>query len=105
MLYAAVAEHVGKEDYKEGITYPQFLNAFTTDLTGCQNRDRVAELFKIVNEDSGTSIRLEDLRRLVKDIGESVTIDELKTMIRNVTGNNDEIPFEVFHALVKKPTA
>lgn len=104
MLYAAIAEHVEKEDYKEGLTYAQFLNAFTIDITGNQTRDQINSMFKIIDDDDSGSINLEDMKKLVKDIGESVTMEEMRELIKNATSNNDEIPFEEFFNIFKKQT-
>jgi Ca2+-binding EF-hand superfamily protein len=102
MLFSAIVEHLGKEEFKDGITYSQFLNSFTVDLTGNQNREQISSMFKIIDDDDSGSIKLEDMKRLVREIGESVTMEELRDLIKNATANNDEITFKEFYNIFKR---
>ena len=104
MLYSAIIDHLSKEEYKNGITYPQFLSLFTSDLIGNQTREQVMGMFRFLDETGSGTIKLDDMKRLVKDIGESVTVDELREIIRNATGGDAEISFEEFFNIFKKPT-
>lgn len=103
-LYSVIEEHLGRQEYSEGISYSQFLNIFTTELTRNQTREDITNMFKLVDIDEKGAIKLDDLKRLVKEIGESVTLDELRELIKNCTSNNDEIPFEEFYNIFKRPT-
>ena len=104
MLYSAIVDHLAKEDYKNGMTYPQFLSVFTSDLVGNHTREQVMGMFRFLDETGTGTIKLDDMKRLVKDIGESVTVEELREIIRNATGGDAEISFEEFFTIFKKPT-
>ena len=105
MIYSAVVELLEKEEFRNGVNYPQFLSIFTSGLIGNQTREQIMSMFRIIDEDESGTIKVEDLRRLVKDIGESVTVDELRDIIGNVTGGDVEIPFEQFYNIFKKSAA
>ena len=62
-------------------------------------------MFKFIDEDESGSIKLDDMKRLVKDIGESVTIEELKEIIGYATGGDAEITFDEFYNMFKRSTA
>jgi len=62
-------------------------------------------MFHFLDEDETGTIKIEDLRRLTRDIGESVTMEELKDIIKNISGGNSEITFEEFYNIFKKSTA
>ena len=62
-------------------------------------------MFNFLDEDESGTIKPDDLKRLAKDIGESITMEEIREMIRNITGRNDmEITLEEFHNIFKKST-
>ena len=91
-----------REDNREGITYQQFMNAFTIDLVGIQSKDHIANIFHLVDEDNSGTIKLDDMVRLVQEIGETISPEELKEMIKKVSGNKEEITFEDFYAALSR---
>jgi len=97
---------LNREDLKNGVSYPQFLAIFTTGLISNQTKDQIKSIFNYLDEDESGTIKLDDIKRLTKDIGESVTIDEMKEMMKNITGGNDqEITFEEFYNIFKRSNA
>ncbi len=98
-------EQLEREEHRDGLTYPQFLQVFTSGLIGTQSREQIMGMFKMIDEDDSGTIRLEDMRMLVGDIGESVTIEELRELISNATGGDAEISFEQFFGIFKRPTS
>ncbi len=78
---------------------------FTAGLIGNQTCDQISGMFKMIDENDNGTIRLEDMKRLVKDIGESVTMDELKEIISNATGGEVEISPDAFAEIFKRPSA
>ncbi len=101
MLYTLIAE-LDREENREGITFPQFICAFTTDLLGNQSHEHIVNLFKMLDEDNSGTIRLDDLRKLVREVGETVSAEELRGMIKKVAGDKEEITFEDFYAIMAR---
>ena len=87
-LFEASIELLSKPEFTAGVTYPKFLSIFTTGLVANQNREQIRIMFNFLDEDNSGTIKLNDFKRLSKEIGESVTLDELTDMIKNVTGGN-----------------
>ncbi len=106
-IFSAIVELLNKEELKNGVTYPQFLSIFTTGLIANQTKDQIKAMFNYLDEDESGTIKLDDLKRLAKDIGESVTMEELREMVKNITGSNGdpEITFEEFYNIFKRTTA
>lgn len=104
-IFEAVAELANREEFAEGIPYPKFLSLFTTGLIANHSKDQIKSMFSFLDDDGSGTIQLDDMKRLVKDIGESVTMEELKEIIEHVSGGNSEISFEAFYNIFKKSTA
>ena len=104
-LYEAIVEMLRREEFANGVPYPKFLSIFTTGLIANHTKEQIRSMFNFLDEDQSGTIKLDDLKRLTKDIGESITINELKDMIKNITNGNDEITFEEFYNIFKKSTA
>lgn len=101
MLFALVAE-LDREEYRAGVTFPQFVCAFTTDLLASRSRDHVANLFKMLDEDGSGTIRVDDMLRLAKEIGETVSTEELREMVRKVADGREELSFEDFCTVMSR---
>ena len=93
MLFALMSE-IDTEENRDGIDFQQFLNLFTIELVNDISQEHIANLFRLIDTNSTGTIRLEDLRRLVKDIGETVSSEELRDMLKKV-GNGEEITFDL----------
>jgi len=54
-------------------------------------------------DDDGTgAINLNNLKRVAKELGETMTADELKEMLERAAGNGEEISFEDFYNIMTK---
>ena len=104
-LFEAIVELANREEFVDGIPYQKFLAIFTTGLIANQSKDQIKSMFNFLDEDESGTITLEDMKRLVKDIGESTTMEELKDIIKYVSDGNNEITFESFFNIFKKSTA
>lgn len=100
MLFALISE-LDTPDNREGITFTQFLNAFTSDLVANTSKEHIKNLFRLLDEDNSGTIKIDDLKRIVKEVGETVSSEELKEMLKQV-GSGDEITFEEFYAVMSR---
>ena len=101
MLFALVCE-LDKEDNKEGIGFEQFLCAFTTDLVGDTTREHIGSIFRMIDENNKGTIKLDDLQKVVKEVGEIVSIEELREMIKRLGAENGAITFDEFYAIMSR---
>jgi len=61
--------------------------------------------FLICSDDDKTgTINIHNLRRVAKELGETMSTEELKEMLERAASNGDEITFEDFYFIMTKKT-
>ena len=61
-----------------------------------------ADIFDLFDDDKTGTINLNNLKRVAKELGETMTVDELKEMLSRAASNNDEITREDFYNIMTK---
>lgn len=56
------------------------------------------------DDDRSGNINVHNLRRVAKELGETMSADELKEMLERASSNGDEISFEDFYFIMTKKT-
>lgn len=56
------------------------------------------------DDDKSGNINIHNLRRVAKELGETMSADELKEMLERAASNGDEISFEDFYFIMTKKT-
>lgn len=100
MVFALISE-IDNEENADGVTFQQFLNLFTVELVQDTSREHVANLFRLVDVAATGTVKLDDLRKLVKEIGETVSTEELREILKKL-GDGKEITFEEFYSIMSK---
>ena len=61
-----------------GINFDRFLDAITDKLGNKESREGIARIFELFDDDRTGRINVHNLRRVAKELGETMSADELK---------------------------
>ena len=59
-------------------------------------------LFKLFDIDNSGSINPQNLQKVVKELGDSMTIEEIKELIEHASSNGEQITFDDFYQIMTK---
>ena len=85
-----------------GIDFDHFLDAITAKLGDKETRDGIYKIFKLFDDDSSDTINLNNLRRVAKELGETMSNEELREMLERAASNGEDITFEDFYTIMTK---
>jgi Ca2+-binding EF-hand superfamily protein len=102
-IYSMIAD-LDTHENADGINFENFLDAITDKLGNKESRDGIARIFDLFDDDKSTSINIHNLRRVAKELGETMSAEELKEMLERAASNGDEISFEDFYFIMTKKT-
>lgn len=102
-IYNMIAD-LDTHENADGINFENFLDAITDKLGNKESRDGIARIFDLFDDDKSTSINIHNLRRVAKELGETMSAEELKEMLERAASNGDEISFEDFYFIMTKKT-
>lgn len=85
-----------------GIDFDQFLDAITAKLGDKESREGIMKIFNLFDDDQTSSINLNNLRRVAKELGETMSTEELREMIERAASNGEEISLEDFYTIMTK---
>eukprot|EP00927_Polykrikos_kofoidii_P056771 TRINITY_DN50851_c0_g1_i1.p1 TRINITY_DN50851_c0_g1~~TRINITY_DN50851_c0_g1_i1.p1 ORF type:complete len:169 (+),score=44.86 TRINITY_DN50851_c0_g1_i1:88-594(+) len=95
-------------DLDEGgtsIKFEDFLDAIVQKLGDKETRDGINKIFALFDDDKSGSITLKNLKRVSKELGETMSEEELKEMIERADSNGDgAITAEDFYNIMTKKT-
>ena len=100
----AMIQGLDTHENSGGINFDDFLNAITQKLGNKESRDGISRIFELFDDDRSGSINIHNLRRVAKELGETMSADELKEMLERAASNGDEITFEDFYFIMTKKT-
>lgn len=84
------------------IDFEQFLAAITNKLGNRETRDGINKIFDLFDDDRSNAINITNIRRVAKELGETMTFDELKEMLSRASSNGEEITREDFYNIMTK---
>lgn len=94
----------GIEELGAEIDFDQFL-AHVTDRLGNRNSpEGIERIFNLFDDTGAGTITLAQMKRVAKELGESMSVDELDAAIQRVAGGKSEITLEDFTAIMTKKT-
>ena len=102
-IYAMIAD-LDTHENSSGINFDQFLDAITNKLGNKETREGIARIFELFDDDRSQTININNLKRVAKELGETMHADELKDMLERAASNGDEITFEDFYFIMTKKT-
>lgn len=88
--------------YPEGFNFQQFVTCFTSDLINNNAKDHLHRLFKLYDTDNSEKMNVDSLKQIVKEIGQSVTTNELSDILNKLSGKGPELDFEKFFSIMTK---
>ena len=102
-IYQMIAD-LDTNDNQGGINFDQFLDAITAKLGNKETKDGIARIFDLFDDDKSGTINVHNLRRVAKELGETMSTDELKEMLERAASNGEDISFEDFYFIMTKKT-
>lgn len=102
-IYQMIAD-LDVQDNSNGINFDQFLDAITAKLGNKETKEGIARIFDLFDDDKTGTINLNNLKRVAKELGETMSSEELKEMLERAASNGDEITFEDFYFIMTKKT-
>merc|ERR1712203_1054265 len=87
-VYEMIAE---LEQSGNEIYFEEFLEAISSKLGNRETRDGIDRIFDLFDDDHSERINLQNIRRVARELGETMTPDELKEMLQRASGNGEEI--------------
>mmetsp|Transcript_123425 Transcript_123425/g.356819 ORF Transcript_123425/g.356819 Transcript_123425/m.356819 type:complete len:175 (+) Transcript_123425:80-604(+) len=92
-------------DGGDRIEFDEFLDAITSKLGDKETRDGINKIFRLFDDDGTGTISLKNLKRVSKELGETMTEEELREMIERADSNGDGlITAEDFYTIMTKKT-
>ena len=101
-IYQMIADLDANDN--RGIDFEQFLDAITTRLGNRETKEGIYRIFQLFDDDNTNMINIHNLRRVSKELGESMGMDELKEMLERAASNGEEISFDDFYFIMTKKT-
>ena len=102
-IYQMIAD-LDTQENVGGINFDHFLDAITAKLGNKETKEGIARIFDLFDDDKSGTINLHNLRRVAKELGETMSTEELKEMLERAASNGDEITFEDFYFIMTKKT-
>ena len=86
---------IADADGSGSIDFPEFVTLMAHKMAETENLELVQEAFKIFDDSGDGYISASEMRKIMINVGEPVTMDDCETLIREVDANNDgHISFE-----------
>merc|ERR1712196_762878 len=93
------------KDGSGSIDFEEFLDMMTAKMSDKDSREDIMKVFNLFDDDGTGKISLKNLKRVAKELGETMTEAELLEMIERADADQDgEINFEEFYAIMTKKT-
>ncbi len=90
------------EEHGAEVDFDEFLDAISSKLGNRETREGIDRIFDLFDDDKSGTINLNNLKRVAKELGETMTIDELREMMSRAATNNEEITREDFYNIMTK---
>ena len=87
------------------IDFEEFLDMMTARMSDKDTREDIAKVFKLFDDDNTGQITLKNLRRVARELGETMTDEELQEMIDRADSNGDgNVSLDDFFNIMTKKT-
>lgn len=91
------------KDGSGAIDFEEFLDMMTAKISDRDSKEDVAKVFQLFDADGKGTISLRDLKRVAKELGETMTEAELLEMIERADSDADgNITVDDFYAIMTK---
>ena len=98
-IYQMIAdlENEGKD-----VDFEQFLDAITSKLGDKETKAGINKIFDLFDDEHADEIGLNNLKRVAKELGETMTAEELQEMLERAASNGKGISREDFYNIMTK---
>merc|ERR1712194_465190 len=87
------------------VDFDEFLDAITQKLGDKETRSGIQKIFALFDDDKSGTVTLKNLKRVAKELGETMSEEELREMIERADSmGNGEIALEDFYTIMTKKT-
>ena len=90
------------EDKGNDCDFDEFLDAISSKLGNRETKEGIDRIFDLFDDDKTGTINLNNIRRVAKELGETMSLDELKEMLQRASSNGEEITREDFYNIMTK---
>merc|ERR1711971_1544804 len=88
------------------IDFEEFLDMMTARMSDKDTREDISKVFRLFDDDTSGSITLRNLRRVAKELGETMTDEELQEMVDRADSNGDgAVSMDDFYNIMTKKTS
>ncbi|KAF4693146.1 Caltractin ICL1e [Perkinsus olseni] len=102
-IYQMIADL--EKESNSAVDFEEFLDSITNKLGDKESREGIMRIFNLFDDDKTGTITIKNLRRVAKELGETMTDEELREMIERADSNGDgEISAEDFYNIMTKKT-
>lgn len=84
------------------INFDDFLDAISNKLGNRETKEGINRIFDLFDDDKTGTINLNNIRRVARELGETMSLDELKEMLSRASSNGEEITREDFYNIMTK---
>ena len=87
------------------IDFPEFLDMMTARMSDKDTREDISKVFRLFDDDCTGTITLRNLRRVARELGETMTDEELQEMVDRADSNGDSaVTMDDFYNIMTKKT-
>ena len=92
-------------DNSGAIEFSEFLDLMTARMSDRDTKEDIKKVFRLFDEESKGVITLKSLRRVAKELGETMEENELQEMIERADSDGDgNVTFDDFYNIMTKKT-
>ena len=91
-----------ESENRNGLTYDEFVDKLTEKLRDRESQKATERVYDLFVEDPKGTLTFEVLKKVHQDIGEDVSEDDLRRLIKSGASNGTDIPYEEFHSIMVK---
>ncbi len=84
------------------VDFEEFLDGITSKLGDKESRNGINKIFDLFDDDHTGSINSNNIRRVAKELGETMNVQELEEMLQRAATNGREISREDFYNIMTK---
>lgn len=93
------------QDGSGAIEFNEFLALMTARVGEKDSREDIEKVFKLFDDERTGHVSIKNLRRVAKELGETMDDNELNEMIERADSNQDGlVDFEDFYSIMTKKT-